>query len=237
MRWKLLRRRLSVSAPRVIVRRHLPWPLRSAAAAVVLGFSGAIALWAFELGKDIAGLDREAKVELSRLREEVARLRQERDQAQSIAHTADSLLRAERAAQEKLALQLRQLEAQNLSLQADLGFFERLLPAVANDQTVAVRGLQAEPLMPGRLRYQVLLMQNGRSMAAFSGRCELTLAGTLDGKPWMLTAPSGAQPVQLKQYARLEGVVEHPPGAVVKTVQVKVTDGSGAVRTTHTIRL
>jgi hypothetical protein len=28
MRWKLLRRRLSVSAPRVIVRSHLPWPLR-----------------------------------------------------------------------------------------------------------------------------------------------------------------------------------------------------------------
>ena len=52
MRWKLLRRRLSISAPRVIVRRHLPWPLRWAFVALVLGFSGAIALWAFELGKD-----------------------------------------------------------------------------------------------------------------------------------------------------------------------------------------
>ena len=28
MRWKLLRRRLSISAPRMIVRSHLPWPLR-----------------------------------------------------------------------------------------------------------------------------------------------------------------------------------------------------------------
>ena len=237
MRWKLLRRRLSVSAPRVIIRRHLPWPLRWAMVAVVLGFSGAIALWAFELGKELAGLDRQAKAELAQLREEVARLRQERDQAQSIAHTADSLLKAERAAQDKLAQQLRQLEANNLALQADLGFFERLLPAVANEQVVAVRGLHVEPLLPGRLRYQLLLMQNGRPSAPFAGRYELTLAGTLDGKPWMLTASPGSRPVELKQYTRLEGVIEHPAAAVVKTVQVKVTDGGGTVRTTHTTRL
>ena len=68
MRWKLLRRRLSVSAPRMIVRSHLPWPLRWAALAVMFGFSAAIALWAFEFGKEIAGLDRGAKEELAQLR-------------------------------------------------------------------------------------------------------------------------------------------------------------------------
>lgn len=237
MRWKLLRRRLSVSAPRVIVRRHLPWPLRWAVVAVVLGFSGAIALWAFELGKDLAGLDRQAKAELTRLRDEVERLRQERDRAQSIAHTAESLLKSERAAQDKLAQQLRHLEAQNMSLQADLGFFERLLPAVSTDQGLSVRGLQIEPQLPGRLRYQLLLMQHGRNAAVFKGHYEMTLAGTLDGRPWMQAAAVGPREVQLKQYARIEGVLEHPPAAVVKTVQVKVTDGSGAVRATQTTRL
>jgi hypothetical protein len=237
MRWKLLRRRLSVSAPRVIIRRHLPWPLRWAVAAVVLGFSGAIALWAFELGKDLAGLDRHARAELGQLRDEVARLRHERDQAQSIAQTADSLLKTERAAQEKLAQQLRQLEAHNLSLQADLGFFERLLPAVASEQAVTVRGLQVEPQLPGRLRYQLLLMQNGRQPLPFSGRYELTMAGILDGRPWMQNATGGSQALQVRQYARLEGVLEHPPTAVVKTVQVRVIDGRGAVRATQTTRL
>ena len=52
MRWKLLRRRMSISAPRVIVRSHLPWPLRWAVVALALGFSAALALWAFEFGKD-----------------------------------------------------------------------------------------------------------------------------------------------------------------------------------------
>ena len=58
MRWKLLRRRLAT--PRVTVRRHLPWPIRWLSGALVLGFSAAIALWAFETGKDLAGLDRSA---------------------------------------------------------------------------------------------------------------------------------------------------------------------------------
>jgi hypothetical protein len=103
MRWKLLRRRLSVSAPRMIVRSHLPWPLRWAVAALVFGFSAALALWAFEFGKNIAGLDRDAKAELTDLRVEVQRLRAENERAISVANTAESVLRAERAAQEKLA--------------------------------------------------------------------------------------------------------------------------------------
>ena len=72
MCWKLLRRRLSVHAPQMIVRRHLPWPLRWAVLALGLGFSDALALWAFEFGKGIAGLDGDAKVELARLRIDVA---------------------------------------------------------------------------------------------------------------------------------------------------------------------
>ena len=73
-----------MTLPRVIVRRHLPWPLRWAAAALVLGFSGAIALWAFELGKDLAGLDRAAREELGRLRQEVVQLREENARAASV---------------------------------------------------------------------------------------------------------------------------------------------------------
>src|SRR5205085_2997140 len=57
MRFKLLRRRLTISAPRMKVRSAMPWPVQWAAAAVVLGFCGAISLWAFEKGKALAGVD------------------------------------------------------------------------------------------------------------------------------------------------------------------------------------
>src|SRR4051812_22369588 len=79
MRFKLLRRRLTISAPRMKVRSAMPWPVQWAAAAVVLGFCGAISLWAFEMGKDLAGVDQSAKQELGELREEVVHLRAERD--------------------------------------------------------------------------------------------------------------------------------------------------------------
>lgn len=72
MRLKLPGRRLSISAPRMIVRSHLPWPLRWAVVALMFGFSAALAMWAFEFGKGITGLDRDATEELQRLRIEVA---------------------------------------------------------------------------------------------------------------------------------------------------------------------
>jgi hypothetical protein len=237
MRWKLLRRRLSISAPRMIVRSHLPWPLRWVVVAVALGFSAAIALWAFEFGKDIAGLDRGSKEELAQLRAEVATLRDERERAQSIANTADSLLKAEKAAQERLAAQLKQAESDNLGLKADLGFFERLLPVAGAAEGLTVRAFQAELVAPGQIRYQLLVMQNGKPTGTFEGRYELTLSGQLDGKPWTLAMPGGPQPLQVKQYARVEGRIDHPAPAVVKTVQVRVLDGSGAVRATQMARL
>jgi hypothetical protein len=235
MRWKLFRRRMSISAPRMIVRSHLPWPLRWVVLALAFGFSAALALWAFEFGKEIAGLERGSKEELSQLRDEVKALRTDRERAQSIANTADSLLKAERATQDKLNQQLRQAEAEVLSLKADLGFFERLLPAAGDG--LAVRALQAEALQPGQLRYQLLVMQRGKSPSEFRGRYELQLAGTMDGKPWTYT-PSGApRSLSVKQYARVEGLVDHPAPAVVKTVQVRVLDSSGGVRATQSVKL
>jgi hypothetical protein len=235
MRWKLLRRRLSVSAPRMIVRSHLPWPLRWAALAVMLGFSAAIALWAFELGKDLAGLDRNDKEELSRLRAEVVELRSQHQQSTQVANTADSLLKTERAAQERLAQQVRQLEADKQALRADLGFYERLLPSAGDG--VQLRGLQAETRVPGQLKYQLLVVQNGKPQADFKGRYDLVLTGQLEGKAWTQSLPGGPQALQMRQVTRLEGLIDHPPGAVIKSVQARVLDAQGATKATQTVRL
>jgi hypothetical protein len=235
MRWKLFRRRLSISAPRVAVRSHMPWPLRWVVLALAFGFSASLALWAFEFGKEIAGLDRDTKEEMAQLRAELATLRAERERAQSIANTADSLLKTERVTQDRLNQQLRQAEAENMALKADLGFFERLLPAAGDG--LAVRSLQAEEVQPGQLRYQLLVMQSGRSPAEFKGRYEIQLAGTLDGKPWTFTPAPAQRALALKQYARVEGLLDHPDSAVVKSVQVRVLDNSGGVRASQTVKL
>jgi hypothetical protein len=236
MRWKALRRRYSVNAPRMIVRSHLPWPLRWAVLALALGFSAALALWAFEFGKGIAGLDRDAKDELARLRVEVAQLREARDKAQAVANTADSLLKMEKAAQDRLAQQVKQIESENLALKADLGFFEQLLPAKGSEG-LSIRALQVEPLPSGQMRFQLLLMQSGKALPEFEGSYALSLAGTLDGKPWNAPVAGGPKPLHFKQYLRLEGVFDVPPRAVVQSVQVNVADGRGAVKATQTLKL
>lgn len=219
----------------MIVRSHLPWPLRWAVAAMAFGFSAAIALWAFEFGKEIAGLDVDAKHELARLRLEATKLRSENERAVSVANTAESLLRTERAAQERLAQTVRQLEGEAQALKADLGFFERLLPTSGDG--LMVRGLQAEARLPGQLHYQVLVMQSGKDAQEFVGRYEILLGGLLAGRPWSLSSLGGSRDVKVRQYARVEGMIDHPPEAVIKTVQVRVMDQKGALRATQTVRL
>lgn len=217
------------------VRSALPWPLRWVAVAVVLGFSASIALWAFEFGKGIAGLDTNAQEELGKLREEVVSLRADRDKTQSLANTSGSQLTAEKAVQEKMTRQMKQLESDNRSLRDDLGFFEKLLPA-AGTESVAIRSLQAELLSETQLKWQLLVIQPVKNAPNFNGKLDLTISGTQAGQPWLMNLPGGAQVLQFKQYRRVEGVLDLPPLTAVKAVTAKVVEGT-VVRSVQTFKL
>ncbi|MGI9133259.1 MAG: DUF6776 family protein, partial [Rhodoferax sp.] len=241
MRFRLLRRRLTISAPRMAVRSAMPWPLRWALLAIVLGFCAAIGLWAFEFGKDIAGLDNGSKEELARLRGELLGLRGElaqtkeaRDRAQAVADTANTLMTTEKAAQERVLAQVKQLELENQRLRDDLGFFEKLIPA-ANGEGVGIRGLQAELQNGGKLKWQVLVIQASKNAQEFTGRLEVAVTGLLNGKPWSATLPGGALPLKVRQYGRLEGEFELPPQVQAKGVTVRVLEGE-ALKATQSIK-
>ena len=242
MRLRLFLRRLTVSAPRMAVHSALPWPLRWLALAMVFGFCVAIGLWAFEFGKNIAGLDagakqqlRQAQAELAALHAAQVTLKGARDQAQSVANTADTLLTTQKVTQEKLTAQIKQLEADNQSLRDDLRFFEALIPA-ASASGIAIRGLQAELGNGREMKWQVLAMQSQKNAPEFSGRLELTFTGLQGDKPWVATPPGGAQTFRLKQYGRMAGVFELPPEVLVKGVTAKILDGS-VVKAAQTIKL
>jgi hypothetical protein len=241
MRWKLLARRLTISAPRMTVRSHIPWPLRWAVMALVLGLSGAIALWAFEFGKSITGLDSHGREEFARLQGENRLLKDERDKLLSTVNTAESLLKTEKAAQTSLAAQVKALEAENGALKEDLRFFERLIPSNGPAQDLAVRALQTEA-NDGLLRYRMLVMQSGKNPPEFSGRFELVLSGVQAGRPWSATFPAAAQQqaaayrLVFKGYQRVEGEIALPPNTVLKSVQARVLDASG-LRSSQTARL
>lgn len=235
MRFKLLRRRLTISAPRMAIRSTLPWPVRWFLGAVVLGFCAALALWAFEFGREIAGFDRAAKEELALLRSQVGKLTAERDKAQSVANTSESLLATEQSTQQRLIAQVKQLEAENRSLRDDLGFFEKLLPA-SNADAVSIRGLQAQVQGGNQVKWQVLVMQSGKNSAEFQGHLDLTLTGLRAGKPWTQTAHDVAKELQVRQYRRVEGLLDIPADVVLKSVSVKLMAGE-VVKATQSVRL
>jgi len=215
------------------VRSTLPWPLRWLLGALVLGFSGALALWAFEFGKEIAGLEQDTRGQLQRLRVEHQQVLAEMSELKSVANTADSLLLAERSAQEQLKQQLRTLEDENRQLSADLAFFEQLIPG-AGTGAIRVRGLRVERTTDTQLSWKVLIMQSERQPPAFSGQMELSLIGTLDGRPWRLDA--APLPVSLRQHLRLEGQVDLPATAVLKSATVRLMQ-AGAEKASHTQKL
>jgi len=224
------------------VRSALPWPFRWAVFAIVFGFCAAIGLWAFEFGRDIAGLDhdtkealRRARAELLNLRAQVTVLEGERNKAQSVANTVDTLLMSEKVMQEKLAAQNKQLEVDNHALRDELGFFEKLIPT-SGAEGVSIRGLQVEARNAREMKWQVLVMQAKKNPAEFKGKLELNFTGLLDGKPWSGSLAGGTQAIQLTQYGRMEGVYELPAQVVLTGVTARVLEGS-AVKAVQSIKL
>ena len=242
MRLRLLLRRMTVSAPRMAVRSDMPWPIRWAVWAIVFGFCAAMALWAFEFGKDIAGLDAVTKTDVARLRNELSAVQSElssvkedRDKAQFVANTAGTLMTTERASLERLMEQVKQLETDNRALRDDLSFFEKLIP-VAGAEGLSIRGLQVDLKGGNTIKWQTLVMQAGKNVSEFDGRLELTFSGFSNGKPWVSALPDGPLAIKIRQYGRLEGEFDLPPQTVLKGVTAKVMQGS-AVKAAQSIKL
>ena len=232
MRFRLLRRRLTISAPRMAVRSALPWPFRWVLLALVFGFCAAIGMWAFEFGREIAGLEKGHSEELIQTRAKVVSLQadldaaiEQRNQAQSIANTAGVLVATEKATTGLMAAQLKLLETDNQRLRDDLGFFEKLIPVSANDG-LAIRGLQAEAKDAGKIRWQVLVIQSRKNAPEFSGRIEITVNGTLNGKAWTGSVPQAGVQIKMAQYGRFEGEFAAPNQVTVKGITAKVMEGA-----------
>ena len=248
---KLLARSLSsVGAPKMTVRRHVPWPLRAAsfAALMVLGACAALWLWhtlvsdaLFErqaLQEKLALVEQRLGVESAERRRESA----ERQRLSALANAADSRLKMEQTAAERLAAQVRTLEVENAGLKADLAYLESLLPAGGSEGVIAVRRFEVQAdAQPGRMRYRALLMQGGRSEGDFEGSVQLLVLLESEGRRTTVTVPDpadsdGRVKVSLRRHQRIEGSFEVPAGARVRSVQLRVMEGS-AVRAQQTVVL
>jgi hypothetical protein len=225
------------------IKTQLSWPLRLVFLAVALGMGGAIAMWAYDLGRGFTGLAPLASAEqVAAYKEEIEKLKLERDQFSATVNAAESQLNIERSAQKQLAVQVKGLETENVRLKEDLAFFESLLPADTGAQGVSIRRVKAELIMPNQLRYRLLVMQGGKGAHDFVGNLQLTLSVVQGGKSAIMIFPDGNSSevnkfkLSFRHYQRVEGVLTLPEGVSIKAVQARVLE-KGQVRAQQSANL
>jgi hypothetical protein len=247
-RWKLIRQRFGIAAPRVEVHTQIPWYLRWAGIAVLLGVAAAAAAWIYDAGRRFAGFDRSEVVqELQRVQDELATAQNELARLRAIANASDSRVSIERTAQQKLAQQVRALEQENARVREELAMVEQMLTSEErHTQSLSIYRFKVEPdVLPGEYRYRLLLLTpTDRRGRDFSGRLELVVSLQEGGQSAMMSFPepgdAGAAAFRLafKYFRRVEGTFRVSPKAKVESVQVRVYEtGSSQPRATHSVTL
>lgn len=247
-RWRVLRRRFGIDAPRVAIQTQIPWYWRWAGLVLVLGLAGAAGGWIYDAGRRFAGFDRSEVVqELETVRGELEAARAELARLRAIANAADSRISIERTAQQKLAQQVRALEQENARVREELATFESMLASEErHTQTLAVYRFKVEPdVLPGEYRYRLLLLTpTDRRGRDFAGRLELVVSLQEGGQNAMMSFPEPGDAaaalfkLSFKYFRRVEGTFRVNPKAKVESVQVRVFEnGSNQPRATHTVSL
>ena len=237
---KLFRRRLTAS--KMTINQHLPWPIKFALFAVVIGVGGAIAMWTYDLGRSFAFGPKFSPEQMTELQDKVASLTAERDKLQAAAATIDSQQNIEKSIQKQLTDQINTLTAENNRIKDDLAFFESLMPSANRPQGITLQKTKFELTAPNQLRYRALVMQGGKAVRDFSGEMHISLTLVQEGKPVMMEFPdpksgeAAKLKLSFKHYQRLEGQITLPEGAVVKSAQMTVLE-KGELRAKQAVQV
>lgn len=227
--WRRVKRSFSISAPKLSVRPHIPWYLRwSLTVPFVLAALG-LAWWAYGSGLELAGFHRgETQKELTRLREQVARLEIENTQLSSQVAQHERQIQIEQASNQETSQQLKNLSDENVRLQEDLAFFQNLTATHGKAGELGVHRLKLErDRMPGEYHLRMLLVQSGQRVKEFNGSYQLVATVLKDGQRTTYLFPQDASEnaqfqLSFKYYRRIEQSIQLPQDAQLEGVQVRI---------------
>lgn len=256
MKYRLWVRRMSISAPRMTIRSHLPWHVKALMVVAGVAAVAAIAYFVVSLNQERGVADHfsggSEHDQVATLSERIKQITAERDRYSSTADSAESQLNIQRAAQNQLADQIKSLENENAKLKEDLAFFEKLLPNNIGAQGITIQRLQVEQAAPGQLRYRLLAMQGQNGAHEFVGNLQFLVTVVQQGQSKVIAFPDNGSAaaanaanidaarfrLSFKYYQRLEGElsVPVPAGATIKSVQARVLE-KGQVRAQQVVNL
>lgn len=226
LKLRRFRRRFGITAPRLVVRSHVPWQWMALAGAGVLLLVVSI-VWSLMQHNEAGALGHEVEA----LREQIQSQREELLVLRSTAGTEQNVVSMERAAQQQLLNRVQGLERENASLKEDILLFERLIPVVGEEAAVRIENFRLTPEGRGTYRYRLLLaFQPSKQAPDFHGRLQLAVAYVLGGKEQRMTLPAAREAgadyqIDLKHFLRREGVLALPEGAQIKSVEARIMLG------------
>ena len=226
LKLKRFRRRFGITAPRVVVRSHLSWRWYAAGALLTVVLAVVVAGLFIQRGEAGAMAD-----EIEGLR---ARNRAYEDELlvlRSTAGTEGNLVQVERAMQQQLLSRIRGLEGENAALKEDLKLFERLVSSPSGESEVRLESARVYPVGGDQYRYRLLLaFSPSKQLQEFRGRLQLNVVYLAAGKEQRLALPAkGARAqeyqMEVRHFLRKEGGFELPPGATLRSVEVRIFQG------------
>ena len=188
-----------------------------------------LAWWAYDSGLEFAGFHRgKAEQELSRLRDQVAKLSENNVQLTNQIAQFERQIQIEQASNQEAAKQLKNLTDENDRLQEDLVFFQDLTATGNKEGDLGVHRLRLDrDMMPGEYNLRMLLVRGGQRAKQFVGSYQLVATVTENGKSATRVFThdaSGNEPFQLnfRYYQRVDQHLQLPPETRLENVQVRI---------------
>ena len=211
------------------VRPHHPWYLRWGMMLPFVLAAIALAWWAYDSGLELAGFHRgKAEQELSRLRDQVAKLSQKNEELTNQLAQFERQVQIEQASNQETTKQLKILADENDRLQEDLVFFQDLTATGSKEGELGVHRLRLErDQMPGEYNLRMLLVRGGQRAKQFVGSYQLVATAVENGQrsTHVFTHDaSGNDQFQLnfRYYQRIEQHIQLPPEAQLENIQVRI---------------
>lgn len=239
MKWRRVRARFGISAPRLAIRPHVPWYWRAAATVVILGLALALARWIYDAGRSFAGFEQtQSEQQLETIRAELQKLQEENGQLRKVANVSENTFQIEQAAKQRMVDQIRRLESENGQLKEELAVLESMAKGGGKGSaSPVISRLQIEAdAQPGNFRYRMLLSaESGKGDRELAGSIQLAVSAFQKDKPVMLVVP-GAGHISFRRFLRHSGTFQVPTDVQVKEVEARFLVG-GAVAATSKVTL
>ena len=224
-----VKRRFSISAPKMSVRPHIAWYLRWSMLVPFVLVAIVLAWWAYDNGLELAGFHRgQAEQELSKLHDQVAKLIDTNAQLSDKVTQLEREIQIEQASNEATSEQLKSMADENVHLQEDLVFFQNLTATGGKAGELGVHRLTLErDVVPGEYRLRMLLVQSGQRARIFNGNYQLVATVVENGQSSTHVFPRNEAEnplfkLSFRYYRRIEQSIQLPPDAQLESVQVRI---------------